>query len=398
MSSFRGFDRQFRRVLSTIGIAAVLIVPSFVPAFGASALDVTARSVQLSSASVNATNVTYNVTFTPATTVAAGGAVSIDFCTGAAIGDTCTAPDATFTAAGAATATSGYSVASATVNRVIISSTAAMTAGTPVNVVLTGINNPSTAGTIYARIVTYDTVAHATADTTESSADVKDSGTVALSMTNTMNVSGSVLESMTFCVSGATTDTNPNPIKTGCSGTLVAPSLKLGDQIGTSGIYVLGTSAPSTADVYTQLSTNAVGGAVVSLKNNVSCGGMKRVGATVCDIAPALKAGISTGDAKFGVLVNPDATTNSELSATGSLEAVPSSGYNGSTYALNYASDGLTGVTSPYGDPILDTFSSSTPTQPLDQNMKLTFGAQAANNTPAGTYSADMSLVATGTF
>lgn len=52
------------------------------------------------------------------------------------------------------------------------------------------------------------------------------------------------------------------------------------------------------------------------------------------------------------------------------------------------------GVTSTYGDQFLTT--SGAPA--LNKNMTLTFGASAANNTPAGSYSADLSLIATGKF
>ena len=78
--------------------------------------------------------------------------------------------------------------------------------------------------------------------------------------------------------------------------------------------------------------------------------------------------------------------------ANGTL--VPSAGYSNATYALNWLIGDATGVTSTYGDPFLNT--ASKPAN--NQNMTLTFGASVTNDTPAGLYSADLSLIATGKF
>jgi hypothetical protein len=61
---------------------------------------------------------------------------------------------------------------------------------------------------------------------------------------------------------------------------------------------------------------------------------------------------------------------------------------------MGYVSGDATGVTSTYGDPILDT--AGAPVN--NMGMPLTFGASAANDTAAGLYSADLSLIATGKF
>lgn len=56
--------------------------------------------------------------------------------------------------------------------------------------------------------------------------------------------------------------------------------------------------------------------------------------------------------------------------------------------------DANDGVTSPFGDRFLET--AEAPAN--NKNMALTFGVAASNNTPAGNYSADLSLIAVGTF
>ncbi len=80
----------------------------------------------------------------------------------------------------------------------------------------------------------------------------------------------------------------------------------------------------------------------------------------------------------------------------GTYQPVALSGYNNSTFALNFTSGAnpSTGVTSTFGDPFLDT--AGAPAN--NKNMQLTFGATIADNTPAGAYSTDLSLIATGKF
>ena len=393
MGSFRIFRRQTGRMIATVGLLAATIVPGFIPTLASAAI-VSDRSIELSSSSKSAPNVTYKVTFTPVT-ASPTGAFAVKFCSNnPVIGDTCDVPVGMVTN-GATSATAGFTDVTEpepAVNRVVVAGT--INAGTPVSVEIDGITNPSSAGTLYARIVTYDTKANATADTTETGAGANDNGGVALAITDSVAVSGRVLETMIFCVSGPTSDvSDTNPIGKSCDATLMtAPTLQLGDKFGD--ITALDASKVSSGDIYTQLSTNAISGAVVSLKSANDCGGLMRLGATLCDIAPAQLTNVAFGEPKVGVMVAADTATDTTQTASGTLEAVPASGYNDTTYALNYVSGGASGVTSPYGDPILDTNG----TQPINRNMKLTFGASIAANTPAGNYTNAYSLVATGKF
>lgn len=86
--------------------------------------------------------------------------------------------------------------------------------------------------------------------------------------------------------------------------------------------------------------------------------------------------------------------TGATADANGAFAIASGSIYDPSVFKINYAADQLTGVTSPYGDPVLDT--AGAPAN--NKKTQLTFGASAANNTPAGLYSADFSLIATGKF
>ncbi len=393
----RVFDRHTRSVAAAVGLLLATLVPAIAPAFAAADI-LTNRSVELSSSTKQATSVTYRFTFTGVDTSA--GAVVVQFCSNTPlIGEFCTPPTG-FSSSSATVASGGTLSGTPTANKVIIEKSIA--AGTN-TFELAGITNPTAAGPLYARILTYEDATAAgtynvAASTTNTLGSPKDQGSVALSITEGVNVSGKVLETLTFCVSGGQDAQNPevNPITANCGGT-TAPTLTLGETVGS--VKALSSSAVSTGSIFTQISTNASGGAIVSLKSGNACGGLKRFGQSVCDIAPATtaftQAGGTTGNARFGLKIAADSTKDTALSATGDFQIHSGSGYDGSNYLLNWTSGSTTaGVSSTYGDPILDTGV----TQPSNKNMKLTFGATITNNTPAGNYSTDLSLIATGKF
>ncbi len=216
----------------------------------------------------------------------------------------------------------------------------------------------------------------------------------ALATTNAIGVSASVLESMTFCASGTTTavSTDANCVNTGS--TLTTPNLVLG--VTNGGVTALQSNTLSTGTVYTQISTNASHGAVVNLKSNATdCGGLLLAGdSSHCYISPAPAPGFAAGTADFGVKTGTAVGTTSDSNASGTYEIAGGSSYNASNYFMNFVTGNGTGVTSPYGDPILDTGGGTV----NDENMPLTFGASISNNTPAGNYAATLNLIATGTF
>ncbi len=370
------FDSRVRSACAAVLLMLVAVMPALV-----SAAQVTERSIALSSSSAGATGVTYQVNFTA---VGGAGAFVVDFCSNSpVIGQSCTAPTG-FTAAAAASTTSGFTDVTGGTNKVVVAGT--INAEDEVSVALTGITNPAAAGPLYARVVTYDTDAHADAYTsTNLGTGNIDDGGVAISITPTIAVSAAVLETMTFCIAKNTIDENCD--LTGNE----APTLRLGETVGDD---VVLTTNVSTGQIHTQISTNAATGAIVSLKSNATnCGGLLRAGApTACDILPALATDIANGEAKFGV--KTATATDTGTGATGAFQPYSGSGYNASTFALNFVDGNATGITSTYGDPFLDT--NNAPVN--NKNMALTFGAAVSNNTPAGLYSADLSLIATGKF
>lgn len=378
----RSIVKTSQRVL--FGVVAVVTVAGFVLPTVALAAQVTEKSIELSSSSVLAKNVNYNVKFKA---VSPALAFVIQFCSNTPlIGQACTAPTG-FDAENADSSTANVTEVTGSTNEVLVEK--GVIKDEEVNVDITGIDNPSVAGPLYARIVTYDTVEHAGGYTaTNLGVGAQDQGSVAISITPSIAVSGTVLETMTFCVSGSEISAN-------CSG-ITSPVVTLGENVG-SGVIALTAGTISTGNVYTQISTNASMGAVIRLKSSATdCGGLIRAGSSACDIAPALNAGIDdqANQAKFGVKTSDAASTQGVAGANGTLVPVIDSGYNKTTYALNFVSGNSTGVTSTFGDPFLDT--AGAPAN--NQNMALTFGAIVASNTPAGSYSADLSLIASGKF
>lgn len=372
MNSTRLLDfKRFGYLAAVFAILLSTTLPSL-----AFAAQVTERSIALSSSTASATGTTYNVSFKA---VAAAGAFVVDFCTSPAIGAICTAPtdmDATAADSGDFTDVTGSA------HKVIVEE--AITAGSTVTGAITGVKNPSTSGVFYARIVTFadttDAAAYnsATVNANNPGTVAKDQGGVAMSITPTFSVTGAVLETLVFCASGAAIDPS-------CTGTLTSPNVSL----GTSGVL---TNTLSEGKVYSQISTNAVKGAVVNLKSNTTgCGGLVRAGAannTVgCGIGPQTIAGvIATDAAKFGVRF-------ADLDdGTGQLDLLSS--YSETNHFMNYVAGDGSGVTSTYGDPIY-----STHDEPISNGeANLVFGADIGNDTPAGTYSANLSLIATGKF
>lgn len=391
MTSLKTANRRVGLFFAVAALVLATITPGLVPAF-ASAAQVTERSVALSSSSKQADNVTYSVTFKP---VASAGAYALEFCSNSPLVDTaCTAP-AGLSVASPTTATSGFTVAETTYGAAndhnALAVTGTLSAGVSQTVDIAGIDNPDAAGAVYARIVTYadETAALAYQSTTLGSAI--DQGAAAFSITDTVGVSAAVLESMTFCVSGAEIS-NDNCDSANNGAQLTAPTLKLGEN--NAGVVALDAQHLSQGSIYTQLSTNAVGGAAVNLKSSNDCGGLKRANVSTCDIAAANTAtgNAASGQARIGVAIDPADVAPGAL-GTYAIAGGGSPFYSLADFKLNYNSDKSVGVTSPFGDPVLQSVSTIS-----NKNAKLTFAASVNAQTPAGLYANDYSLIATGKY
>jgi hypothetical protein len=360
------------------------------------------------------TGVTYRVTFRAATSYTIKG-LALDFCSGTGgtpfIGDsTCAAP-AGFTVGGSPTVDttsfvdssgttasigSGWTTASSNSGQTLTmtnSTGTALTTGTDYTFAVTGVTNTSELGTFYARFLTYtsdtgDVAAydHATVGT------YQDFGGFALSTAAIVQVTAKVQETLTFCVLGSSTQPPSAPTAPTSCASPVSPAITLGH--GTNN--TLDTSAIDTNTVYTYASTNALHGVTIRMKNGNSCGGLSTDNGTTCAI-PAIGAGSATpslmtaGTAAFGMFCN-DSTTG-----TGTVTC--DAGYRDVAHVTTpiwYGMDSATAaenVTTTFGDVI------AAATAPVNGVInEYQFAATASNTTPAGIYTSNMAMIATGTF
>ena len=358
------------------------------------------------------TNVTYSFKFT---TSQAAQSMIIDFCNSSpVIGDNCAGPTGMDASAATLTGITGNITAAgwtvtATASQVRISKTTGTAAAAGIqNFTLSGLTNPASVlygglpkpvGTFYARMYTYADTTYGGTTTAYASPTVpgnyKDYGGVALSTNQIITITARVQEQLTFCVSGANTSTWTTTNDCSDTQAAVAPALILGHGTPTS---ILDNSAVDTGTVYSQISTNATYGAAIAMRDsNTTCGGLSADGGLTCAI-PANNTGAGTpaaivaGTAAFGMYV-----TNGTLgtNGVGTLTADPN--YNDGT-PTHYGMDTETttdagSVIGTYGDRVAYT---NAPCYRL--NNAYTFAATASLTTPAGIYTANMDLIATGTF
>jgi hypothetical protein len=404
MKSLRFWDRRAGYSLASRGLLLGMVAPAVIPAL-ASAGQLSSRSIEMSSSVPNDTGVKYTLSFTPTSTY---GALVVDFCAESPIiGDsTCTTP-AAFSATGATvTQTTGSIGTLATTGtsggHLVILGTSTSSAASAFEI--SGVHNPSTTGTFYARVYTY---AGNTTDyvSVSSLGTTVDTGGAALSTADTIGVTATVKESMTFCVTGVGTTNSGDHIDTtnGPSG-----ACGVDGSSSATGVYApditLGHGTPLTLDSsqadsgydWMQLSTNAANGAVVRLKDTTpnNCGGLERTGASACDITPigATAAAITGGVASFGMRLSGEQSAPHAV-ATSTSTLTPASPYSDATnYGFDNATSGNT-VSGTYGSQVVSSTGAV-----ANRDILMNFAASAAPTTPAGIYKATLNLIATGTY
>lgn len=352
--------------------ASVLLAPQ-----SALAGQISSRKIEVTSSTKAATGVSYKVTFTPQTTAAQS--LIVQFCDSAIIGSTCTVPTG-FTAASvgftAGTGTTSWALGTAadapTATTVkITKSTGSNLATSAVDFTLTNVTNPTNAGSYYARIYTYGNTTYNGYSSATSIGTTLDTGGFALSATDNVTINATVMETLTFCVNKAAPGN-------GCT----SLSTPINIVLGHGSPVTLDASAVDTDTMYTQLSTNAVSGAAVSLKTGNTCTGLSRDAGSTCPIPGKGAFGtVSAGTAFFGLNVA------NGTGGTGTVTANGNYGTTGGSYGMG------SNVTSTYGDPI-----ESSSAAVANVNSLLTYGATAAATTPAGVYAATHTYIATGTF
>jgi len=399
----------------TATFSNVILFPGF-----ASAGQVSSRSITMSNSLPSNTGTTYTVSFKPTTSTSVGGIV-VDFCADSPLigSATCTYPAAfTMGSTPSVTVTSGIGVggtwvttnslqggagAGATQVLLYTNTTAqAVTGGTPVIFTINNVTNTSAAGTFYARILTFDTSAHTTAQYTgagtaraTSFANMLDYGGIALSTAVSVTLNAKVFESLTFCVySGASCGT--------------APVLTLGDPttgaLSTSSTYATADTTGSSNGAYYSLATNAAGGVNVVMTGTTLCRQPGSCGtgalATTISAIGSTAAVPSPGTEQFGMCAD---TTNfsTALKAatlyTDTIHNCDGQTVTSNVYASNTSKFGFDDVATNAagGSQVL---TQTTPGAVSTNTGIFWFVANITTNTEAGAYTTALDYIATGTF
>ena len=311
---------------------------------------------------------------------------------------------------------------------------------------VTGITNPSTLGTFYARIYTYTNGTFGTYASPTSTGNYVDYGGIALTTNNIISITARVQESLSFCVSGRNqvgAGTGPQvgwTTTNNCSdpNASVAPALTLGHGTPTP---ILDSGNVDYGTVFSQISTNASNGAVIAMRNsNSTCtndggatfpSGLSADAGATCAIPGSGSTAVSivAGVAKFGMFawdtqpagassvgsITPTATYHDNAHKAFTVNGVASNNFNAVTtaadpivptdvfYGMDYTTAVGTDVAAQhtqFGN-VRTTFGSivGSCTGPVFRvNGAYTFAATASLTTPAGVYTANLDLIATGTF
>jgi len=380
-------------LLALIGMNTVPLIAS---AFG----QVTTRSIEISSSVVSATSVSYLVTFNPATAGTLGG-IDLDFCTDPIIGDSCTVPTGFTTTAsptllaapsGFSTSTGSWGVTvNAGHNLVYLTNATAQTEtgiSTAISFTIQGITNPSTLGSFYARILTWDTQAHANAYTSGGTpgAGIVDAGGIALSTTAQITITSKVQESITFCVYTSTYDSGA------CTGTGNAVTLGNGNGIlSTIGSYTdLSTKYDIQTNALHNVTIRFTGAPLTSGSNIIENSTLSGTGSTA-----ATAYASTAGTAQFGLCTyeatGTTITPASTYSGTGPTACnTAASGYNlASTAIFGF---NIANAASTYGDTL------ATVTPGATAEGIVGFLGNISNSTPAGIYTSTLTFIATGSY
>ncbi len=342
-----------RQAVYGLAIAALLLA-SLPQAPAHAAAQLTARKATLGSSAVSPTSTTHKFDFTVATTGNVGS-IKFQYCTTPS--GTCTMPSglvSTSATLSAQTGATGFSIVNSSNGAPYITRTASsISASTAVSYTLSGVTNPSTANsTFYIRITTY-----ASTDTTGGSTDT---GVVATSTASQLSVSASVDETLTFC--------------TGTSG------ITSSSCAGATGSSVdLGSLSPSTTGSATSqigVSTNATSGYVITVNGSTLTSGSD----TIAALASQTASTINTN--QFGLNLRDNATPNVGSDVAGAGTATATANYN-TVDQYRFVS----------GDQIASKASAD--------NFRLftvSYIANIAGSTPAGSYATTMTYIVTPTF
>ena len=340
---------------TAISIFIALTAPNL-----AQASQVTARSITMSSSGVGATSA-HTVSFTVPTTGNVGS-IQFQYCTTAYAA--CTTPTGLVTTSATLSAQNGaigFTIVNAANGAPYITrSASSIAATTAVRYILSNITNPTTTNTEYwVRITTY-VATNATGGTT-------DDGVVVFNTTNSIVVSGTMPESLVFCVGTSGTD---------CTN-ITGSAVSLG---------VFSPVATSTGTSLMSASTNGSFGYAITISGTTLTSGANTIPAMGSQVQDSSACAISctstTGTSQFGTNVRANTVPSIGANVTGSGTATGFNGYN-SVNAFRFLS----------GDKVAS-ITGVTPSNLFTNSYVVNVGGDQA----AGVYTATMTYVCTATF
>jgi hypothetical protein len=344
------------------------------------AAQITNRKLTLGS-SLGNTATTWAFTFDLPGTTALNG-ISFQICTAAAL--TCTTPTG-WTNTGATltsltyngSAQAGWTIDNASLPGGgaqylgIKNNSSATSTANPVVVTFSSVTNPNTTNeTFFARIVTY---------TGDDYTSPLDSGVVAASTTQAINLSGTMPESLVFCTGGSVSTTLGVPdCSTATSGSVSFNQL---------------FSPIDTAYATSQMaaSTNAGSGYVITVNGATLTSGSNTI--TAMNVA----GGLVVGTAQFGMNVVHDTSTDTLVPALSPLSADVAPLYNGTNYNGDATAASGYDVDDTYKFTSGDNIASSTIGSDA-QIFTSTYIANVPGSQPAGTYTTTLTYICTPTF
>lgn len=308
------------------------------------------------------------------------GSILFEYCTNAA--GTCTTPTGLVTNSGvtlsAQSGATGFTLGATNVTngRPYITRTAAnIVAPTTVSYTLSGVTNPTATNTsFYVRISTFTTTNPNTGTPT-----ALDSGTVAASTANPIQLSGIMPESLIFCT-GATVTVNCG---SATAGAITFSSL-------------FSPSATATATSQMAASTNAGSGYVITVNGSTMTSGSN----TIPALASAATASSTVGSGAFGLNLRAN-TTSTSTPAAGADLTVASNGTDKKGQALTgyNTADTFKFVS---GDSVANSAYDGTTNTTLgptnSQVYTATYIVNVSGIQTAGTYTTTLTYICTPTF
>lgn len=363
----------------------------------------------------NGQNVTYTVAFDLGTAHSNLEGVVVQFCSDSPIvGDSCTEANAAIGLDLTGVTVSANSLSGATDvdpsawtvggdNDTFILSDAttgiAGSLGDTVAFDIDGVTNPTSVGSFYARIITYDDDTVATSYTAGTPGSNVDDGGIALSVANELTVTARVQEVLEFCIGTETDSTYAGVTGDDCTD-VAGTDLSLG--VVDSNSIATTSTIDTPNDGAFMVRTNALNGAVVYYKaeQDTSSGKLKIAGETCngtnlddpCfNSVGTTRAAITSGTEEFGLALKDLSTSSGGATTALSCDTeYQGDGVDcsGAVAGNNYAWD---------DSGAFDTLASST--GPIDDELvNLEFAATASPTTPTGLYTVTANFVATSTF